>query len=191
MSSDHHSKNPTPALQRGDHRSGGHASVASTGFDRARGTLGALRGSNLLLLTTLGAVDGTVFLMAASGALSTLAGAVTCGLTVVAGAGAWLVARDEFGRGERTRRDGLRLAATAGVASAVTLAAAWLGASLAGAVQLIVLPKAAGLVILLVAAEVAGLGLPRVKGLPLPVAALAVALVVETALVGLPAGGVV
>lgn len=187
-STDCANQEPRPAAARG----------APSLVEAVRG----LRGSNLLVLTTLGAIDGTVFLLAASGALATWSGAVVAGLTVVAGAGAWIAAREEFvqrggrsdgRRGRQRSADGagraaldraawLRLAAIACVAIAATVAAAWAGAALAGRIELHVLPTAAGVVLLLVAAEVAGLDLPRPRGLPLPVAALLGAVALEAAL---------
>lgn len=141
--------------------------------------LSAIRGSHLLVLTTLGAVDGTIFLMAASGALSHLQGALVAGLTVVGGAGAWLTAQEEFGSAPLSGAERIRLATIAAVAVGATLLAAALGAYIAGAVQLVVLPKAAGLVLLIVAVEIAGVDLPKLRGLPLAVVALVGAIVLE------------
>lgn len=144
--------------------------------------LGAIRGSNLLVLTTLGAVDGTIFLLAAGGTLATLEGAVVTGLTVIGGAGAWLTAQEEFGQRNLSGRDWSRLGLIAALAVAATLAAAAVGAAVAGLVELVVLPKAAGVVLILIAADIAGADLPRVKALPLPVVAVLLALVLEVAL---------
>ncbi|MHB1262665.1 MAG: hypothetical protein ACYC2H_13240, partial [Thermoplasmatota archaeon] len=119
--------------------------------------------------------------LAAAGQLETLGGALTVGLLVIAGAGSWLAARSAFGGRRRDGRDWATLGALGALTLASTLGAAWLGQGLAQAVTLHVIPKAAGVVLLLVAAEVAGLRLPRLAGgrLPLPMAALALGLVLE------------
>ena len=57
--------------------------------------------------------------------------------------------------------------------------AAWLGSTLGSAVELHVLPKAAGIVLVLIAAEVAGVRLPRLRHAPLPVLALVSGLLLE------------
>jgi hypothetical protein len=144
--------------------------------------------SAVFALTLLSAVDGSLLALAAAGQLETLGGALSVGLLVVAGAGSWLAARSAFGGRSRRRRDWAVLAALGALTLASTVAAAWLGESLARAATLHVLPKAAGVVALLVAAEVAGLRLPRLAAgrLPLPFAALAagVALEVSVAVAG-------
>ncbi|MGB0653593.1 MAG: hypothetical protein ACPGQL_10385, partial [Thermoplasmatota archaeon] len=58
---------------------------------------------SLLLLATLSSIDGTIVVLAASGALSSLAGAIVIGLTTVAGVGAWLAAREGIGPGSPHR----------------------------------------------------------------------------------------
>lgn len=144
----------------------------------------AARGaSSLFVLTLLSAVDGSLLALAAAGQLETLGGALAVGLLVIAGAGSWLAARSAFGGRRRGRRDWAVLAALGVLTLASTAAAAWLGQGLAQAATLHVLPKAAGVVMLLVAAEVAGLRLPRLAGgrLPLPLAALAVGALLEAA----------
>ena len=134
--------------------------------------------STLYLLTLMSAADGSIVALAAAGALDTLGGAVAVGLTVIAGAGSWLAARQAFGG--RPGRAGLRALALLGaITTLATVASAWLGATLGEAVRLHVLPKAAGAVLCLLAAEVAGLRVPRVRGLPLPAAALGAALLLE------------
>lgn len=158
----------------------------SSGQAHQNSLFAALRGSNLLVLTSLAAVDGTIFLLAAGGALSTASGAIVAGLTVIGGAGAWLTARDEYGRRELSRRDWAEMATVAALAVAATVAAAAAGAWLAGAVQLTVLPHAAGLVILLVAAEIYGVELPRLRGLPLTVVTLIAAILLEVSLAWIP-----
>ena len=142
--------------------------------------------ANLFTLTLLSAVDGSLLALAASGQLASLGGAVATGLTVIAGAGSWLAARDAFRHGVRTRRDWAMLAALAVATLAATVASVWLGASLGHAMSLHVLPKATGVVLFLVAAEVAGLRLPRPKRLPLPAVVLAAALALEGALQWIP-----
>jgi hypothetical protein len=134
--------------------------------------------ANLLAMTGLGAADGTILLLAAQGTLSSLVGAIATGLTVIAGVGAWLVARDGF-CGRTTPRDRAALLTVALATSLATVAAAWLGDLAGGAVQFHVLPRVAGLVLLLIAVEVGGLRLPRVARLPLPAALLAVGALVE------------
>ena len=121
----------------------------------------------LFMLCTLAAMDGTIALLAAGGRLSTWGGAVAAGLTTIAGAGAWIAARQAFGGRRRTARDYGLLTLLGAVTAGAAVAAASLGA-LIGSRHLEFLPKAAGLALLLVAAEVAGLRVPRAKGVPLP-----------------------
>lgn len=135
----------------------------------------------LFLLTLLSAVDGSLLALAAAGRLTTLADAVTIGLVVVAGAGSWLAANQAFARRRRGHADWALLGLLGVLTLASTLAAAWLGIRLGSALTLHVLPKGAGVVLALVAAEVAGLRLPRAGRLPLPVAGLAAVLVLEVA----------
>lgn len=137
--------------------------------------------SSLFTLTLLSAVDGSLLALAAAGQLETFGGAVTVGLLVIAGAGSWIAARSAFGGRRRTAADWRSLAVLGVLTMASTAAAAWLGAGLAQAVTLHVLPRAAGVVVLLVAAEVAGLRLPRLAGgrVPLHLAALAAGALLE------------
>jgi len=139
--------------------------------------------SSLFGLTLLSAVDGSLLALAAAGQLETLGGALAVGLLVIAGAGSWLAARVAYGGRRRDGRDWATLAALGAITVASTAAAAWLGQGIAQAMTLHVLPKAAGVVALLVAAEVAGLRLPRLaKGrVPLPFAALGAGIVLEAA----------
>lgn len=130
-------------------------------------------------MTSLGAVDGTVLLLAAQGALSTWVGAVSVGLTVIAGAGAWITARQAFGGRRRSARDWAILAAIGIVTAVATVAAAWLGGLLGAQIALQILPHAAGVVLLAVAAEVAGLRLPRFGRLPLPAVTILAAVLAE------------
>lgn len=135
--------------------------------------------ADLFTLTLLSAIDGSLLALAASGQLSSLGGAVATGLTVVAGAGSWLAAREAFGAGVRSRRDWALLGLLAAATLAATVASVWVGLSLGRAVSLHILPKAAGIAIFLVAAEVAGWRLPRPARVPLPALVLAGAVVVE------------
>lgn len=130
--------------------------------------------ATVLLMTTFAAADGTILLMAARGSLNSWSAAVTVGLTMVSGAGAWIAARQAFG-GKRGVRDQLVLAAMALTTIIATVAAAAAGVWLGDAVQLVILPRAVGIVLLLVAAEVAGLRLPRPGKVPLPIAGTGVA----------------
>lgn len=120
--------------------------------------------SHLLLFTTISALDGTILMLAASGTFHDPWTATVAGLTVVAGAGAWLSARRAFAGG----CDWKRLVRVAIPAALATTIAALVGAHL-GSLHLTVLPKAAGVALLLIAAEVAGWRLPRVQRLPVPV----------------------
>lgn len=160
------------------------ATAATTAPSSADGTRAKpdVSPSSLLMMTTLGAVDGTIVLLAANGVLSTLAGALVTGLMVMAGAGAWIVARQVYGGRRRTGRDRLVLASIAVTTSLATVAAAWLGDWAGQSIRFHVLPRAVGLVLLLVAMEVGGLRLPRVphlRNVPLPVLALAIAGIAE------------
>lgn len=135
----------------------------------------------VFVLTLLSAVDGTLLALAAAGRLRSLADAVTIGLVVVAGAGSWLAANQAFAGRRRTGADWGLLGALGALTLASTVAAAWLGVRLGDAVTLHVLPKGAGVVLALVGAEVAGLRLPRVGRVPLPLAGLALVLAAEGA----------
>lgn len=137
--------------------------------------------ANLLLMTSLGAVDGTVLLMAASGALASVGSAVVVGLTVVSGAGAWIAAYQAFGGRRRTAGDYWLLAGIALLSAVATVAAAWVGMALGEAVRFHVLPKAVGVILFLVGAEVAGLRLPRPGRAPLPLLAVGAAALLEVA----------
>lgn len=128
--------------------------------------------SALFAVTLLSAVDGSLLLLAAAGRLRTLGGALAVGLLVVAGAGSWLAARQAFA-GRRPDARGWRVLGLLGALTlASTVAATWVGATLGQAVTLHVLPKAAGVVLLLLSAEMAGVRVPRLGRVPLPVAAL-------------------
>ena len=141
--------------------------------------------STLWMLTCMGAVDGTVLVLAATGRLHSLAAAVVVGLTVVAGAGAWLTARQAFA-GPHNGRQYLVLTSMAATSILATVAAAWLGETLGQAVTFHVLPRAVGVVLVLVAAEVGGFHLPRIAQAPLPVVALAAGVLLEVLLAWTP-----
>ncbi len=138
----------------------------------------SVRGTTLLLMTTLGAIDGTILLLAAQGVLDSLAGAILTGLTVIGGAGAWITARQAFGARHGLQAN-LALGAIAVLGSLAAVAAAALGSWIGSTMDLAVLPKAVGVVLLLVAAEVSGLRLPHLAGLPLPVAGVLAAIILE------------
>lgn len=161
----------------------GHASDDVVSPPRPRLPPAAARPvASLFLLTLLSAVDGSLLALAAAGRLTTLADAVTIGLVVVAGAGSWLAANEAFARRRRGHADWALLGLLGVLTLASTLASAWLGLRLGAALTLHVLPKGAGVVLALVAAEVAGLRLPRAGRVPLPVAGLAAVLALEVAL---------
>jgi hypothetical protein len=181
------SRPPPPRKRDGDgivvERPGGLPAAASRSGQAATSAPARSGVSNLFGLTLLSAVDGSLLALAAAGQLETLGGALAVGLLVIAGAGSWLAARVAYGGRRRDGRDWATLAALGAITATSTAAAAWLGQGLAQAMTLHVLPKAAGVVALLVAAEVAGLRLPRLaKGrVSLPFAALGVGIVLEAA----------
>jgi hypothetical protein len=142
--------------------------------------------ANLYLLTLLSTVDGSLVVLAAGGHLSSLGGAVAVGLTVIAGAGSWLAAHQAFAGRPRGKADLRSLAFLGMVTALATVASAWLGATLGSAVALHVMPKAAGVALFLVAAEVGGLRVPRVRGVPLAALAVASSALVEVALRWIP-----
>ncbi len=134
---------------------------------------------HLLGMTCLSSVDGTIPMLAASGAFANPATSATLGLTVVAGIGAWITAWQAYPE-KLGRQDWLRLGAYAGITMLVTLAAAWLGAALAPAMH--VLPYVAGVVVLLIAMQIAGLRLPRLGKVPLPLGVVAAGMLLEVLL---------
>lgn len=135
--------------------------------------------SRLLGMTCMASIDGSIPLLAAQGALADPLSAASIGLTMVAGIGAWITAWQAF-----PKRPGARgiaqLAALGIINLLVTMAAAAIGAHIGD--HLVVLPKAIGLVILLIAAEVAGLRLPRLGGLGAPSLAVLGAISLEVLL---------
>lgn len=131
--------------------------------------------TDLFTLMLLSAVDGSLLVLAAAGRLESLGGAVAVGLLVVAGAGSWFAARSAFAGRRRTGRDWLLLGALGVVTLAATAGSVWLGVALGQAVTLHVLPKAAGLALFAIAAEVAGLRVPRPARVPLAIHVLALA----------------
>lgn len=130
------------------------------------------------MLTCLGALDGTIVVLAASGRLSSLTAAILVGLTVVSGTGAWITARNVFA-GRKGWHANALFAGLAVISIAAVLAAAWLGTAIGTAVELHVLPKVAGIVLVLIAAEVGGIHLPRLRHAPLPAVALVFGLALE------------
>ncbi len=133
----------------------------------------------LLGMTCLSSVDGTIPMLAATGAFANPATSAALGLTVVAGIGAWITAWQAY-PDKLAGKDWLRLGLYAGITMLVTLAAAWLGAVVAPA--LVVLPFVAGLVVLLIALQIAGIQLPRLGKAPLPIVVVLAGLLLEVAL---------
>lgn len=162
--------------------------AAAAGLDRTPAAPAQTRRSataTLFLLTLLSTVDGSLVALAATGNLSSLGGALTAGLTVIAGVGSWVAAQQAFAGS--SRKTALRGLLALGVLTlAATLASVYVGARLATAVQLHILPKAAGIAILLLAGEVAGLRLPKLRGVPAPVAAVAGGVGLEVVLRWIP-----
>ena len=138
--------------------------------------------ADLFTLMLLSAVDGSLLVLAAAGRLESLGGAVAVGLLVVAGAGSWFAARSAFAGRRRTGRDWLLLGALGVATLAATAGSVWLGVALGQAVTLHVLPKAAGLALFAIGAEVAGLRVPRPARVPLAIHVLALAGVAEVLL---------
>lgn len=138
--------------------------------------------ADLFTLTLLSAVDGSLVALAVAGRLESLGGALTVGLLVVAGAGAWLAARSAFAGRRRTGHDWFLLGGLGVLTLAATAGSVWLGVTLGQAVTLHVVPKAAGIALFAVAAEVAGLRVPRPAHVPLAVHVLALAGLAEVAL---------
>lgn len=134
---------------------------------------------HLLGMTCLSSVDGTIPMLAATGAFANPATSATLGLTVVAGIGAWITAWQAY-PGKLTGQDWMRLGSYAGITMLVTLAAAWLGATLAPA--LVILPYVTGLVVLLIALQIGGVKLPKLGKAPLPLATVAGGILLEALL---------
>lgn len=128
-------------------------------------------------MTSLPAVDGTIFALAAQGAFDSVGGAVLAGLTVIAGASAWMAARREFA--DDAGAPALALVAAASTLAAVAAAVA--GATVGARVELTVFPAAAGVSLMVIAAEVAGLRVPRLARVPLPAACVAIGALAEVA----------
>lgn len=136
------------------------------------------RPDRLLFFTSISALDGTIATLAATGVLATLSGAIVAGLTVIAGAGAWLTAHQTYAHRPLTRKDRTGLSLLVLFASLATLIAATLGHSLS-TLEPTLLPKAAGIALLLVALELTGIRLPRRGPLSLPLALITTALALE------------
>lgn len=114
---------------------------------------------SLLTMTSMASIDGTVPLLAANGMLATASGSVAVGLTVIAGIGAWIAAWQRYPkiRGKQW----LSLLPVALASAGITLLAAAFG--LVAGEHLVILPKAAGIVLLLIAAQMAGLKVPGLR----------------------------
>src|SRR5438105_3734918 len=85
---------------------------------------------NPYLLTLLSTVDGSLVLLAAGGHLASLGSAIAVGLTVIAGAGSWLAARQAFAGRRPGRSDWRALAVLGVITTAATVASVWLGTTL-------------------------------------------------------------
>lgn len=128
----------------------------------------------LLLLTAGPALNGTVATLAAAGSLGDPLVLGGLALTGIGGAGAFTVASLEFGpRGDR------RLLLAIAALSTVLVVTAALAGVLVHASEQRWLRLGGGLAALAVAAQVAGLGLPAVRGLPAPLALTAAGVVAE------------
>ena len=92
-------------------------------------------------------------------------GARNCGFGV-------LTQRAEAFGGARIRSQWRILAIMALTTSLATVGAAWVGQQMQD-ISLLILPRVAGLVLLLISLEVGGLSLPRIRKLPLPVVVVA------------------
>lgn len=137
--------------------------------------------SRLFFLSVLTSLDGSVAVLAATGRLSTLAGAGVAGLTVVGGVGCWLSARTEYGQRRLRGQDYVVLAVKGLLVLLSTLAAAAVGLAVGAAGTLRYLPIGGGIVFALLALEVGGLELPRVGRVPLTLLVLALSILVEVA----------
>ncbi len=130
------------------------------------------------MLTNLAAIDGTLFALAAGGALADFGGSALIGLTVIGGAGAWSAARDEFAR-PKVVQDWVALALLAVLSTVAAAAVALAGAELGSRMDLVAIPIAAGVAVLLIACEIGGVRLPRVRGVGMPAIALFAGIVLE------------
>lgn len=135
--------------------------------------------THLLTVTTISALDGTLLLLVAAGTLETLTGAITTGLTVIAGGGAWVTARELYGGRPLRGRDRTTLGLIALVAIPLALGAVWVASRTGLTAGLQYLPHAAGFVLLLLAADITGLRLPRPAGAPLPALVVAGTAILE------------
>ena len=130
----------------------------------------------LLLLTAGPVLNGTVAALASDGSLQDPVVLVGLAVAGIGGAGAFTCAALDFGpRGDR--RLLLAIAAlSTGLVVAAALAGAWFHAGDRAWLRL-----GGGLAALAVAAQLAGLRLPEVRGLPLPVALAGAGLLMEVA----------
>jgi hypothetical protein len=133
----------------------------------------------LLGMTCISSIDGTVPMLAATGAFANPATSAALGLTVVAGIGAWITAWQTHPE-RLVRADWFRLAIYAAITMAVTMAGAALGALLAG--DLVVLPWAAGTVVGLIAMQIAGIKLPSLGKAQLPMLVVGLGAILEAIL---------
>ncbi len=134
---------------------------------------------HLLWMTSLSSIDGTIPLLAAQGHFDSPGAAAAIGLTMVAGIGAWIAAWQAFPK-RPGRRELAAITAMIAASSALTILA--VAAGIRWGHHLHVLPHIVGAVVMLVAAQVAGLRLPRIGHLGPPVLLILAASVVEVAL---------
>ncbi|HWG91151.1 MAG TPA: hypothetical protein VNZ52_09930 [Candidatus Thermoplasmatota archaeon] len=139
-----------------------------------------LMSTRLALFTVLPAVDGTLFSLGAAGAFANPVTSTTVGLTVIAGAGSWLSAREEFGPWTRGHRKRFLLLGL--LAAALAVAAGAAGAFIGAHLSLVAIPIGAAVALALLGVAVAGAKLPQPLGLPLPAWSVVAAVVVEVAL---------
>lgn len=134
--------------------------------------------ADLLWMTSLSSLDGTIPLLAAQGRFGSATQSVAIGLTIVAGIGAWVAAWQAFPQ-RPGRRDLLGLLGVAALSSGLTVAAVAAGTRWGH--HLHVLPHVVGGVILLIALQVAGFRLPRLGRVGPPGALVLGAAAVEVA----------
>lgn len=141
----------------------------------SQGSLLARAAQHRLLLLTAGpAINGTIATLASDGSLGDPLVLVGLALTGIGGAGAFTCAALDFGpRGDR------RLLAAIAALSTLLLLTAALAETLFQAADRPWLRLGGGLAALLVAAQVAGLDVPAVRGVPAPLALAASGLVAE------------
>lgn len=137
---------------------------------------------DLLFFTSISSLDGTLFLLALNGTLSSITGILATGLGVTAGAGAWLSAHQGYGPPEaRQSAYRTRLVLTALVAAGLSIGAVALAGAIGDHLTLRVVPKAAALALVSSGAGLVGVRLPRVFRVPLPIALVTGSLLAEGA----------